>query len=292
MEEARTLIRRQGAFVMKVDAFGLCVGRLQQDQRTGQSECRLERYECQQDEEFNLIYQREGVWVEKDLAHLVDVPDDLLEYRAEDDSYLAKGSLVDHLIENSDNLDRDVINFLKSEDKWKYKLSYEYRQRAKRKRELAAHKKRMTRVDFSKEAEEVEEEIQEVDEEDSGQGNQDVDKAGLVKGAFVVFERDHEEILYGQVKRGWLARSSINRSHRFLVCLSSQRQMEALSLCCVCAKKAMGCTGNEVNDSPCSDLNQVVDPTSSTSIPQINLWLYLMNPFPMITLPRTIGDSI
>lgn len=206
MDEARTLVRRQGAFVMKVDAFGLCVGRLQHDQTTEHTECRLERYECQQDEEYNLVYQREGLWVEKDIEQLVDVPDDLLEYHLEDDCYLAKGSLIEHLIENSSHLDRDVIAFLKSEDKWKYRLSYEYRQRAKRKRESAAHKKRLTRVELTKDDEEdAEEEIQEVDEDETGaedqarQDSADPSGGGLVKGMFVVFEKEHEEILYGQV---------------------------------------------------------------------------------------------
>ena len=205
MEGEQAFVRRQGAFVMKVDAFGLCVGRLQHDQTADQTECRLDRYECQQDEEYNLIYQREGIWVEKDMEHLVDVPNELLEYRVEDDGYLAKGSLVEHLIETKGNLDKDVISFLKSEDKWKYRLSYEYRQRVKRKRETAAYKKRLTRAfrGLNKDDDENgEEEIQEVDEEEPGQGGHgrhESASSGLVKGVYVVFEPEHEEILYGQV---------------------------------------------------------------------------------------------
>lgn len=200
MKETKSLVRKLGVLVVKLDAFGLCLGRLMSDQWSQSTECRLERFEYRQDEEYNVIYYKEGIWVEKDLEQLMDVPEYLFEHVAEEDCYLAKGSLVEYFIEQNSNLDRDVVNFLKSEDKWKYKVSYEYRQRAKRKRELAAYKKRITRIDLTRDDEEVEEEIQEVDEDDA-QKDQVSDKMALVKGAYVVFERHPEEILYGQV--GW-----------------------------------------------------------------------------------------
>lgn len=123
-------VRRKGSFVLKVDAFGLSVGKLITPQFDTSKTLVLERFETRQDSQFNVIYYSDGKWTERDLDSLVDLDDSaLFTYDVTDDVYISTGSLVDYYKSVVPTLDKDMLELLKAGDKYKYKLSYEKREK-------------------------------------------------------------------------------------------------------------------------------------------------------------------
>jgi hypothetical protein len=203
------IIRSKGAFILRIDAFGLNLGRLTHDQHARSTEVRIERYECKQDEEYNSLYYRDGKWVEKELDQLVSVPDELLEYLEEENVFRATNSLNEFYIAQRSDLDKETISFLKSEDKWKYKLSYEYRIRARKRKKASYAKKQI--IDLTNDNEEDIQEVEEMNDTENNQHDQQVvitvdDKSvcshghvSLEQGSFIVMKNKHDGIHFAKV---------------------------------------------------------------------------------------------
>jgi hypothetical protein len=169
----------------------------------------LDRYECKQDEEYNVLYYQEGKWLEKDVDILVDVPGETFGYIEEDNVFRANASLVEYFLSIRPDLDKDVVTFLRSEDKYRYRVSYEYRMRAKRKKKSSSTSKHSAKSE------------DEGDDADSGQKTEMMHQAttefasidvpasymkeslpslaqSFIKGAMIVFETE-ENVHFGEV---------------------------------------------------------------------------------------------
>ena len=161
------IYRKEGSFVLKLDAFGLNLGRLLHDQLEKHLPIRIQKYICaigsasystfycnpkpsSIDGDHNVNYVLDDwAWSEvgTDAENLIDVPANLLEHFPSLNLFRPTESLLDFFLTKVPSLDKGIVASLKAEEKRKFKSGVKYH--TKKRPKISSEEKEFSGLEMS-----------------------------------------------------------------------------------------------------------------------------------------------